>query len=74
MSILNLFRKDSKGKTTEAAKTAQHCAHAILLPRWDNVQDIGHDDKATGYACSGCGQRFSLEEAASLRARPSLSQ
>ena len=73
MSLLNLFRRDSKGKTTEAARTGQHCAHAILTPRWDSVQDIGHEDKAIGYSCSACSQRFSLEEAAALRARPPLS-
>ena len=73
MSLLNLFRRESKGKTTEAAKTEQHCTHAILMPRWDSVQDIGHEDKAIGYACSACSQRFSLAEATALRARPLLS-
>jgi hypothetical protein len=65
VGVLNLFRKKSK------VETAVHmeCAHAVLSPRWDSVADIGHEDRAIGYACTACGKQLSLEEAAEVRRR-----
>jgi hypothetical protein len=39
------------------------CPHTALVPRWDSIQDMGKEDKATSYFCQGCGRSFSPEEA-----------
>jgi len=43
------------------------CPHSVLLPRWDAVDDIGKDDRATHYVCEACQQSFSPEEAQALK-------
>ena len=43
------------------------CPHATLTARWDSVEDIGHEDRATAYVCEACGETFTPEEAAELR-------
>jgi len=37
------------------------------MPRWDNVDDIGHEERATGYRCDTCGSEFTPAEAQELR-------
>ena len=37
------------------------CSHRILLSRWDNVEDMGHEDRVTGYKCETCGEMFTAE-------------
>lgn len=44
------------------------CPHTTMTPRWDRAEDIGHEDRATGFRCEGCGRSFSPEEARELRA------
>ena len=44
------------------------CPHTTMTPRWDRAEDIGHEDRATGFRCEGCGRSFSPEEARDLRA------
>ena len=67
MKFLSLFRSKPKIETIEPPPSEHGCPHALLAPRWDNVQDIGHEDRAVGYACTTCGQQLSLEEAATIR-------
>lgn len=43
------------------------CLHTMLLPQWDSVDDIGHEEKVTGYHCEGCGRMFTPPEARILR-------
>ena len=67
MSILDrLFRR---GQTTEPeeAVEAPPCTHIALAARWDSTQDMGDESKASGFTCS-CGETFTPEEAAQLRA------
>jgi hypothetical protein len=52
-------------RTTE--QVAADCPHVTLSARWDNVQDMGQEDKATSYICATCSQRFTPEEAAAHR-------
>ena len=54
--------------TTTAATPSVECPHAVLVPRWENVQDMGIEDKATRYMCESCKQMFSPQEANDLRA------
>ncbi len=43
------------------------CPHAVLVPRWDSVQDMGHEDKITRYMCEACHEEFAPDVAMELR-------
>ena len=38
--------------------TAPSCSHRVLIARWDNPEDIGHEDRVTGYRCESCQELF----------------
>jgi hypothetical protein len=44
------------------------CLHMALTARWDSIDDMGNEDKATSYVCSSCNGEFSPAEARSIRA------
>lgn len=50
------------------AKDVPVCEHIALVPRWGSTEDIGKDDRATGYTCEACRAEFTAAEAQSLRA------
>jgi hypothetical protein len=39
----------------------------VLVPRWENVQDMGHEDKITRYMCEACNEEFAPDVAMNLR-------
>lgn len=43
------------------------CLHGALVPRWDDLADMGQEDKVTSYRCDSCGDVFSPAEADALR-------
>ena len=43
------------------------CLHITLVPKWDTVADMGHEDRASGYSCDSCGQSFTAAEGRALR-------
>ena len=59
------------GKAKAPQPTAQAsdvpCLHAALVPRWDRAEDIGHDDRATGFLCDACKKAFTAEEGRRMR-------
>lgn len=55
------------GKKKEAVIEAPACPHAVLVPRWDSVQDMGIEERATRYMCDTCRQEFTPAEARALR-------
>jgi len=58
----------SKTRVEEAATAiAVSCPHAVLVPRWENVQDMGHEDKITRFMCESCHEEFAPDVAAQLR-------
>jgi hypothetical protein len=58
----------SKTKVEDAAAAvAIACPHAVLVPRWENVQDMGHEDKITRYMCEACNEEFAPDVAMNLR-------
>jgi hypothetical protein len=68
MGILDkLFGGGKKQQQPAVAVEAPPCPHAVLVPRWDSVEDMGKEDKATRYMCEGCHQVFSPAEAQELR-------
>ncbi|MHB8574937.1 MAG: hypothetical protein ACYDCQ_06340 [Dehalococcoidia bacterium] len=63
-----LFGKhESREEATPELAATVSCPHTTLTPRWDSAEDIGHDDRATGFRCEGCGTMFGPREAAELR-------
>ena len=55
--------KDAEGGTAIAVE----CPHAVLVPRWENVEDMGHEDKITRYMCESCHEEFAPDVAEQLR-------
>ena len=62
-----LFSKESTEKE-ESYTEAPPCPHGVLTPRWDSVEDIGKEDRATAYICEACHQSFSPDEYRELQA------
>jgi len=71
MKFPNPFEK--KEQPLEPQKTDQpsqtECEHLQLFPHWDSVEDMGNEEKATGYRCGLCGASFSPKEADRLQRR-----
>jgi hypothetical protein len=34
----------------------------MLMPRWDDIADMGKADRATGFKCDVCGEDLSRED------------
>ena len=60
-------RKKAVPTNTRAAAEAPPCPHVTLIPKWDSTADMGHEDKATEYACEGCKGTFTAEQGRELR-------
>ena len=58
---MGLFGKLLKKPVEAEALASPSCSHRILLARWDNVEDMGHDERVTGYKCDACGELFTAE-------------
>jgi hypothetical protein len=67
---MGLMSKLFGGKKQAAAAEVStlECPHSVLVPRWDSVQDMGIEDKATRYMCEACKETFEPARAAELRA------
>jgi hypothetical protein len=37
------------------------CTHRILVARWDNPEDIGHEERVTSYKYESCSKLFTAE-------------
>ena len=61
-------KKQEEESLLEEAADAAECPHTALVPRWDDAQDMGKQDKISGYSCEGCGEIFSPEEGEKLKA------
>jgi hypothetical protein len=69
---MGLFSKKSETDEPKYTTTMQaespECPHGVLTPRWDSVEDMGKDERATAYICEACHQSFTPEEAQALKA------
>ncbi len=54
---------DHVGKVAEGT-----CAHVAITPRWDNIDDMGHEDRASSWVCDSCHATLTPAEAADARA------
>lgn len=66
-----LGRKENGATAPEAEGT--NCAHLVLLPTWSSPEDMGREEKATGYRCYACSTLLTLEEAKERRSRSAIS-
>ena len=67
MSFLSKLLGREKAKPVEEAAVVVECPHAALVPKWDSVQDMGIEEKATSFTCDSCHQVFTPAEARVLR-------
>lgn len=59
--LRRLFKNEEK-ELAESIETPP-CPHTALVPRWDSIEDMGKEDKATSYFCQGCNTEMTPEEA-----------
>lgn len=43
------------------------CTHLAMTPRWDRIEDMGHEDRATAWVCDSCHMSLTPEEAERAR-------
>jgi hypothetical protein len=70
MKFPSLFKgkEDAAGRSMEGTQLPDEtCPHKLLVPRWDSVDDMGDESKATGYKCDACGASLSLMEVEEAR-------
>ena len=67
MGFLGKLFGGGKKQQAAVAEISVDCPHSVLVARWDSVQDMGHEDKATRYMCETCHEMFEPEEARRLR-------
>lgn len=73
MRFLKLFGKKENEPEAVADQETANCSHLILVPLWDNLADMGNEEKASAYRCYACEARLALEEAAQVRRRNAIS-
>ena len=39
------------------------CMHGVLTPHWQSLDDVGQEQKISGYRCQSCMEEFEPEEA-----------
>ena len=67
MGVLGSLFGKGKMEPAVATPVATACLHTALLPRWDAVDDMGQEDKVSGFSCQACGESFSADEGRALR-------
>ena len=70
--LKNLLGRKEDGEITPEAE-GTNCAHLVLLPTWSNPEDMGREEKATGFRCYACGVPLTIDEAQDLRSRSAIS-
>jgi len=68
MGLLNKLFDKKETESVETAEQSVECPHTVLIPRWDSVEDMGDESKATAFLCESCGGAFDQAEAAQLKA------
>jgi hypothetical protein len=67
MGLLGKIFGGGSKKPAATVEITLECPHAVLVPRWENVQDMGIEAKATRWMCESCKQIFAPAEAQNLR-------
>ena len=58
---------EAEGLHADVPIEQEECPHVALVPKWDEPDDIGHEDKASRFDCGTCGATFTPAEAHHLR-------
>ncbi len=66
MSLVDKLLHREKPQPT-ATVTNAPCAHITLVPKWDSVAEMGHEDRVSSYTCESCQQSFTAAEGRALR-------
>jgi hypothetical protein len=64
MGLLSKIFGREEPKDAEAL--AVECPHRALTARWDSLEDIGKEERATSFRCESCGAEFSGDEGRAL--------
>jgi hypothetical protein len=64
---MGIFDKILGGKKESIGLETPPCPHAVLLPRWDSVADMGIEDRVTSFTCESCHEVFSPGDARELQ-------
>jgi len=66
--MFGLFKRRHAAEQDRAHRAdVSACLHTALIPRYESVADMGHEDRATGFHCEVCGSTFTPAEAFALR-------
>lgn len=60
-------KKEEEEKIFEQAAEDAECPHTALVAEWETAEEMGHEDKISGYRCEGCGAHFSREEGEKIK-------
>ncbi|MDA0301541.1 MAG: hypothetical protein O2822_03365 [Chloroflexi bacterium] len=58
---------DDRRHTRGDASGPAECPHGALTPRWDRIEDMGHDDRTSSFVCDSCHQALTPVEAEQAR-------
>ncbi len=69
VGLPKLFHKGEKTASPPAAADEAQpvCPHSVLIPHWDDPNDMGKPERVMEYTCDACGERFSRRQAERLR-------
>lgn len=67
LSKLTGSKEKETVQSTPMTTEAPPCPHVVLIAKWDKLEDMGHEDRASHYICEGCGESFTPAEAEQLR-------
>ena len=58
---------DDRHHMQPEASGPTECAHLAMTPRWDRIEDMGHEERATAWVCDSCHTSLTPEEAEHAR-------
>lgn len=58
----------ARGSSAPDGAMAAECVHGTLIPRWDRVEDMGHEDRVVSYTCESCNSSLTPTEARAIMA------
>jgi hypothetical protein len=67
MGLLSKLFGGGKKQDVAIEVGSLECPHSVLVARWESVQDMGIEDKATRFMCETCKEMFSPADAFHLR-------
>jgi hypothetical protein len=61
MGLIDMLRRQP------ADSSDAGCLHGVLSPRWDDVADMGCDERASSFRCQSCSAEFAPDEVFGVR-------